>query len=221
MSNNSVRPYRVGAWQYASYEEYHDAVISGQHANNMALASAINKSLPEIINTVSPQHQQPKRRLDDVAQEVKQQLDTHLSEMEAKIDKAHLTETFHPLPTENKTIDKSVGLKYDSDKPQMQLLSSIAIAELSKVLTFGAHKYAAHNWRNGISSTRLLGAALRHIFAYLGGQTNDPETGLSHIAHAMCCCMFILELNITIPGTDDRYGILNTNRYGSNPSSSK
>ena len=69
-----------------------------------------------------------------------------------------------------------------------------AMEELSKVLTFGAQKYAAHNWRKGLHKSRLLGAALRHLFAYLGGQDKDPETGLSHAAHAMCCCMFILGL---------------------------
>lgn len=113
-----------------------------------------------------------------------------------------IMKTMFPTSPES---NASAGVKYDQDKPDMSLLSSIAITELTAVLDFGKRKYAAHNWRKGISTTRLLGAALRHIFAYLRGETNDPETGLSHIAHAMCCCMFILELKVTHPQLDDRF----------------
>jgi len=86
----------------------------------------------------------------------------------------------------------------------MELLDATAIQELAKVLTFGAQKYAVHNWRKGLHKTRLVGAALRHLFAYLGGQDSDPESGLSHAAHAMCCCMFILGLE-NREDLDDRY----------------
>ena len=116
-----------------------------------------------------------------------------------------LAETFHPVTEEKKQVDNSIGLKYDSDKPDMSLLSSYAVTEVAKVLSFGKVKYAAHNWRNGISTSRLLAATLRHMFSYLSGETLDPETGLSHIAHAMCCCMFILELKQTRPELDDRH----------------
>jgi hypothetical protein len=96
------------------------------------------------------------------------------------------------------------GLKYDDDKPRMELLDPYAIEELAKVLTFGANKYAAHNWRKGLAKSRLIAAALRHLFAYLAGQDKDPETGLSHVAHAMCCCMFLLGLEHR-PDLDDRW----------------
>lgn len=96
------------------------------------------------------------------------------------------------------------ALKYDQGKPRMDLLDPYAVEQLSHVLTFGAQKYAEHNWRNGLSKTRLIAAALRHIFAYLGGQDTDDETGLSHMAHAMCCCMFIIGLEHRTE-LDDRY----------------
>ena len=99
---------------------------------------------------------------------------------------------------------KSGASKYDADKPRLDLLDPYAVEQLAKVLTFGAQKYAAHNWRKGLSKSRLIAAALRHIFAYLGGQNTDEETGLSHIAHAMCCCMFILGLEHRVD-LDDRY----------------
>ena len=96
------------------------------------------------------------------------------------------------------------GLKYDQEKPPMELLDAYALEELTKVLAFGKKKYAAENWRQGINTTRLLGAALRHIFAFLRGEDNDPESGLSHIAHAMCCCMFILWMTKERSDMDDR-----------------
>jgi len=97
----------------------------------------------------------------------------------------HQALTFGPLPG---------GVKHDADKPRMDLLDAYAIEQLSHVLTFGAKKYDAHNWRKGIAKGRLIAAALRHLFAYLRGEDKDPETGLSHAAHAMCCCMFLIGL---------------------------
>jgi hypothetical protein len=97
------------------------------------------------------------------------------------------------------------GVKFDQDKPMMHLIDSYAAEQLALVLTFGAKKYAANNWRKGLAITRLVGAALRHLFALLGGQTNDPETGLNHAAHAMCCCMFIVWTMKHRPDMDDRH----------------
>ena len=95
-------------------------------------------------------------------------------------------------------------LKHDGEKVRMELLDPYAVEQLAAVLTFGAKKYAPHNWRLGIRKGRLLAALMRHVFAYLRGEDKDPETGLSHIAHAMCCCMFILGLEHRID-LDDRY----------------
>lgn len=97
------------------------------------------------------------------------------------------------------------GVKHDKEKIQMDLLSTIWISGVAEVLTFGAKKYAAHNWRKGIQQSRLLAASLRHIFAYLGGEDLDSETGLCHLHHASCCLMFASELRVTNPELDDRY----------------
>jgi hypothetical protein len=87
----------------------------------------------------------------------------------------------------------------------MSLLSTHALTEVAKVMTFGKKKYAAHNWRGGFAWSRPLAAAARHLYAYIGGEDKDPETGLSHLAHAICCCMFVLEFEKTRPDLDDRY----------------
>ncbi len=97
------------------------------------------------------------------------------------------------------------AIKHDEEKVRLDLLSPIALNEIAKVLTFGAKKYSDHNWRNGFKWSRLLGATLRHIFAFIGGQDKDPETGLSHLAHAGSCIMFLLEHESTHKDLDDRY----------------
>lgn len=97
------------------------------------------------------------------------------------------------------------GIKHDSEKPRTELLSSIALIKISEVMTAGAKKYSANNWRLGMAWTRLLGAGLRHFLAYLGGEDKDPETGFSHLAHLGCCIMFLLEYEETHKALDDRY----------------
>lgn len=101
--------------------------------------------------------------------------------------------------------DCKVATKHDTAKVRMELLSPIALTEVAKVLTFGADKYEAHNWRKGFLWSRLLGATLRHLLAFIGGQDKDSETGLSHLAHASCCLMFLLEHEVTHKDKDDRY----------------
>jgi Domain of unknown function (DUF5664) len=96
------------------------------------------------------------------------------------------------------------GKKNDSEKNRLDLLSPHAIQQVGLVLTFGSKKYAPRNWEKGIVYTRILGAILRHTFAYMSGETNDPETGLSHMAHVMCEAMFLLHFEKHRPEMDDR-----------------
>lgn len=96
------------------------------------------------------------------------------------------------------------GVKHDDGKPRTELISPIAMIELAKVLTFGAKKYEARNWEKGLLYTRVIGAILRHTWAYLRGETLDPETGLSHMAHVLCEAMFLVHFESTRPEFDNR-----------------
>lgn len=97
------------------------------------------------------------------------------------------------------------GSKLDGGKPRTDLLDPLALEGIARVLAFGASKYAAHNWRGGISYSRLIGAALRHTFAILKGEDNDPESGLPHVDHLGCCWMFLSNMMKTRPDLDDRW----------------
>lgn len=98
------------------------------------------------------------------------------------------------------------GLKYDNDKPPMALLDPNYLEGVAKVLGFGASKYAAHNWRNGIDVSRLVSAAYRHLGAINNGEDIDSESLLPHIYHLGCCTMFLAEM-LKRPKHDDRYKV--------------
>ena len=105
---------------------------------------------------------------------------------------------FTPLDIFKKEEEKEEeGIKYDTEKPKMNLLPPKAVIEVAKVLTFGAEKYDAENWRKLDNlQSRYTAGALRHIFAHMDGEQLDPETKLSHLAHALCCLLFKLEIEL-------------------------
>jgi hypothetical protein len=87
------------------------------------------------------------------------------------------------------------GVKDDNTKAPWHLLPTEPIAEVVDILGLGAVKYAPDNWRrvpDGID--RYYAAAMRHIAAWRMGEQADSESGKSHLAHAMCCLIFIYEL---------------------------
>ena len=102
-------------------------------------------------------------------------------------------------------LESGTALKFDQDKLPLHLLSTEALNQTAAVLKFGAQKYAEHNWRKGFAWSRPLAAAMRHIMAFNDGEDKDPESGLSHLAHAACCIMFLLEFEKTHQHLDDRY----------------
>ena len=79
---------------------------------------------------------------------------------------------------------KEGGTKFDSDKPDLSLIPYAFLVEVAKALMYGEKKYGRYNFEKGFPVHRLLSAALRHVWAYINGEDNDPESGLSHIAHA-------------------------------------
>ena len=87
------------------------------------------------------------------------------------------------------------GMKFDSGKLDYTLVPWDGMDEVVKVLEFGAKKYARDNWKKvEHAETRYLAAAFRHIIKYNEGEVADKETGLSHLAHATCCMLFLLAM---------------------------
>ena len=90
-----------------------------------------------------------------------------------------------------------IGLKYDEGKTRFDLYPLDAYEGCAKVLTFGAQKYERDNWQKVPDSKRRYFDALqRHVWAWKRGEEVDPESGIHHLAHAMCCLMFLYEHDV-------------------------
>jgi hypothetical protein len=92
-----------------------------------------------------------------------------------------------------------------AEKTRFDLVPFTAIGEIADVLAYGANKYTANNWCRGTKWGRYFSALCRHIFAWWRGEDRDPETGFSHLAHAGCCLIFLMEFQRNHWGTDDRF----------------
>jgi hypothetical protein len=86
----------------------------------------------------------------------------------------------------------NLGRKHDQAKPRWDLLPVGPVLDIVRVLTFGAGKYADDNWQHVPDARRrYYAAAMRHLTAWWDGERTDEETGISHLAHAGCCLLFL------------------------------
>lgn len=97
------------------------------------------------------------------------------------------------------------AVKYDQHKPDYSLLTSAMLEPMTKALMYGEHKYSRGNFRKGFENIRLTSAALRHIFAYLDREEQDPESGVTHLGHAMAALAMLLDNIAEGVSTDVRY----------------
>ena len=84
-----------------------------------------------------------------------------------------------------------LAIKFDGDKLRYDLIPHETLESLAKVLTFGAQKYEAHNWKKGFSYMRIYSSLMRHLISWLKGEDKDPETGFLHLEHALCNICFL------------------------------
>lgn len=97
------------------------------------------------------------------------------------------------------------GVKHDSGKSSRpELIPPEAIEALGTVLAFGAKKYADRNWELGMDWGRVFGAAMRHLWAWWKKEDKDPETGYSHLWHALTCIAFLIAYEQRKIGKDTR-----------------
>ena len=83
--------------------------------------------------------------------------------------------------------------KHDAGKWRFSLVPFNALRSVIAVLEFGAQKYAVDNWKTVPDARqRYFDASIRHVTAWFGGERNDNESGQHHLAHAICCLMFLI-----------------------------
>lgn len=84
--------------------------------------------------------------------------------------------------------------KHDQEKLKYTLIPPSLNEEVAKVLTFGARKYDANNWKKVDNPDRYVDALYRHLELWRAGETHDQESKLHHLAHAATNIAFLIEL---------------------------
>jgi hypothetical protein len=67
----------------------------------------------------------------------------------------------------------------DADDVRFDLITPIGLRRLAGTCAEGAKKYGDHNWTRGIPASEMLNHAIRHVYRWLEGDTEED-----HLAHA-------------------------------------
>jgi len=92
-----------------------------------------------------------------------------------------------------------------SRKPQLHTVPASANILEAAVLTLGASKYGAFNWRETkVSASVYVSALLRHLSQWFDGEDADTESGVSHLAHARANLSILIDAMHCETLIDDR-----------------
>lgn len=96
------------------------------------------------------------------------------------------------------------GARKNAGKIRFDLVPLHLLAPVARVLEAGSIKYAPWNWAKGMAWMVPIGCIMRHLADYMRGETVDPESGESHMAHIICNCLMLLHYEDSYPQGDDR-----------------
>ena len=102
--------------------------------------------------------------------------------------------------TKKKTAAKRAKIDIGNEKTRYDLLSAQVLKDVANVMTVGAKKYSAYNYRELAAddvdnfNEAYYAAAMRHIQAWRMGEELDAETDLPHLAHAMACLLILQDV---------------------------
>jgi hypothetical protein len=88
------------------------------------------------------------------------------------------------------------GIKHDQQKIDYTHIPKEAMDAMGEAFTYGAKKYSADNYRQGMAVRRSIAAALRDI---------DKESGCKHIGSALASLAMAAYTVERKPEFDDRY----------------
>lgn len=87
-------------------------------------------------------------------------------------------------------------VKHNQGKTEWHLLPMWVMEYVVRVLMHGAIKYSSDNWKLCKNPDTYFDACVRHLNRYQQGRLIDPDSGLPHLSHAICCLIFQLGLDI-------------------------
>jgi len=100
--------------------------------------------------------------------------------------------------------ERGSGARYNDNKPDYSLIPLWTLEDEAKVWAYGAKKYKEWNWCKGMAWSVPFACAMRHLSAWQRGEELDRESGLPHLAHAMCNLRMLTLFAVTYPEGDDR-----------------
>lgn len=115
-------------------------------------------------------------------------------------------EDCHPrtIPTEERVVNPTTGGEKGTKLARFELLPPDALRQIAEQFGRGASKYADRNWERGYDWSLSFGALQRHLWAWWGGEDDDPEFGSSHLAAAGFHVLALLTFMASHPELDDR-----------------
>jgi Domain of unknown function (DUF5664) len=117
---------------------------------------------------------------------------------EAMADNEHLR--IDRTPAENPKT------KAGAKKPSLfSVIPTAALLHLGEVMKLGAIKYGPFNWRQTpVPAETYVDAIGRHLLSWQDGESVDPESGMSHLAHIMASCAILIDAEENGMLDDDR-----------------
>lgn len=89
--------------------------------------------------------------------------------------------------------------------PLLSVIPAPPLIQVGEVMRLGRNKYGPFNWRaQPVTASTYIDAAMRHLMSWWDGETVDPESGESHLAHAVAGLFVIMDAIATGNATDDR-----------------
>ena len=89
--------------------------------------------------------------------------------------------------------------------PVWSVMPRWVVTLVGRVMALGAAKYGRFNYRETrIAASTYEDAMERHAQLWFDGEDNDPESGVSHLAHIMAGCALLLDAQQTGKLDDDR-----------------
>lgn len=113
------------------------------------------------------------------------------------------------MAKEIRVTDPKTGGQKGTKPQRYDLIPWESVATIACAYHYGASKYedpdvGPHNWRRGYKWSLSYAALMRHLTAWWDGEDTDPESGLSHLAHAGWHVLTLIWYTIHQPGMDDR-----------------
>lgn len=106
--------------------------------------------------------------------------------------------------TEVRVVDPMTGAAKGQKLERYDLIPVGPLADVARLYGRGAQKYAERNWERGYAWSLSYAACQRHLNAFWGGESIDPEMNLPHLSAAVFHCLAMLEFCSTHPEKDDR-----------------